>query len=78
MKENLERKYANLSGMMSWAILVGYDGYRKNTYQSSDVNDFVPGMLRQIDRMPMRRGEMAQQQRRGITCSQGSFMTSGA
>jgi len=78
MKENLEGKYSNLSGMRSWAILVGYDGYRKNTYQSTDVNDFVPEMFTQIDRMPMRRGEMVEQQRLGISCSQGSFMTSGA
>ena len=77
LKQNLEGKYSNLRSMQSWAILVGYDGYRKNTYQSTNVNDFAPGMFRQIDGMPMRRGEMAQQQRKGITCDQNSFMTSG-
>ena len=77
LKQNLEGKYSNLRSMPSWAILVGYDGYRKNTYQSTNVNDFAPGMFRQIDGMPMRRGEMAQQQRKGITCDQNSFMTSG-
>ena len=77
LKQNLEGKYSNLRSMQSWAILVGYDGYRKNTYQSTNVNDFVPGMFRQIDGMPMRREEMAQQQRKGITCDQNSFMTSG-
>merc|ERR1712154_365729 len=48
LKQNLEEKYSNLRSMQSWSILVGYDGYRKNTYQSTNVNDFVPGMFRQI------------------------------
>jgi len=77
LKQNLEGKYSNLRSMESWSILVGYDGYRKNTYQSTNVNDFVPGMFRQIDGMPMRRGEIARQQKLGITCDQNSFMTSG-
>jgi len=77
LKQNFEGKYSNLRSMESWSILVGYDGYRKNTYQSTNVNDFVPGMFRQIDGMPMRRGEIARQQKLGITCDQNSFMTSG-
>lgn len=63
--------------MESWAILVGYDGYRKNTYQSTNVIDFVPGMFHQIDRMPMRRGEITHQQQLVITCDSNSYLTSG-
>ena len=77
LKENLEGKYSNLRSKQSWAILVGYDGYRKNAYQSTNVNDFVPGMFRQIDGMPMRRREIARQQNSDITCDQNSYMTSG-
>lgn len=78
IKQNLVGKYTNLAEIKSWSMLVGYDGYRKNTYRSTDVNDFVSGMLKQIDRMPMRRQEIKRQQNLGINCNQPAPMTSGA
>jgi len=78
IKEHLVGKYGNLGNIESWSILVGYDGYRKNTYRSTDINNFVPEMFKQIDRMPMRKQEIKRQKELGINCNQNTHMTSGA
>ena len=76
MKDELESQYKNLKALNSWAILVGYDGGRKSTSRFANVNDYIPGMFQQIDRMPMRRREIKEQQQAGISCELA--LTSGA
>jgi len=68
IREELQSRYKNLNDTTTWAVLIGYDGYRKNTYLSRNINEYLPGMFDQIDRMPMRRREMQQQLQSGIRC----------
>ena len=69
IKEELLSRYKNLNDTSNWAVLIGYDGSRKNTYISRNINEYLPSMFKQIDRMPMRRREMQQQLQSGISCS---------
>ena len=69
IREELLSTYKNLNKRSNWAVLIGYDGYRKNTYLSRNINEYLPGMFNQIDRMPMRRREMQQQLQSGISCN---------
>merc|ERR1719242_411429 len=69
IREELLSTYKNLNERSNWAVLIGYDGYRKNTYLSRNINEYLPGMFKQIDRMPMRRNEMQQQLQSGISCN---------
>ena len=68
IREELLSTYKNLNERSNWAVLIGYDGYRKNTYLSGNINEYLSGMFDQIDRMPMRRREMQQQLQSGIRC----------
>jgi len=76
IQEELKSKYRNLRDRDSWAILVGYDGQRKNTFSSSNVNDYIQTMFQQIDRMPMRQSEIKQQKKYNIDCNPS--ITSGS
>ena len=69
IREELLSTYKNLNERSNWAVLIGYDGYRKNTYLSRNINEYLPGMFNQIDRMPMRRREMQHQLQSGISCN---------
>ena len=62
-----------------WGVLVGYDGGKKQQYSSDNVQTYLQGMFDTIDRMPMRRREMKEQERDGIGCvMSGMSVNSGA
>ena len=69
IREELLSTYKNLNERSNWAVLIGYDGYRKNTYLSRNISEYLLDMFNQIDRMPMRRREMQQQLQSGINCN---------
>ena len=69
IREELLSTYKNLNERSNWAVLIGYDGYRKNTYHSRNISEYLLDMFNQIDRMPMRRREMQQQLQSGISCN---------
>jgi len=69
IKQELLSTYKNLNERSNWAVLIGYDGYRKNTYLSRNISEYLPGIFNQIDRMPMRRREIQQQLQSGISCN---------